>query len=104
MSFTRKKENFVCEHCGHQVEGTGYTNHCPKCLWSKHFDIEPGDRAQSCGGLMAPIDVFYQSGEWVVVHECQKCGERRRKKITPKDEFEEVIRLKQKKKKKKVKG
>ena len=53
---------------------------------------------------MAPIDVFYQSGEWVVVHECQKCGERRRKKITPEDDFDEVIRLERQINDKKVKG
>lgn len=24
----------MCEHCSAEVLGTGYTNHCPKCLWS----------------------------------------------------------------------
>ena len=55
--FNRKKENFVCENCGEKVEGNGYTNHCPNCLWSKHVDINPGDRAETCHGLLKPIAV-----------------------------------------------
>ena len=45
MSFTRKVEDFTCEHCGREVHGNGYTNHCPHCLHSKHVDVNPGDRA-----------------------------------------------------------
>ncbi|MFA6992594.1 MAG: RNHCP domain-containing protein, partial [Candidatus Gracilibacteria bacterium] len=37
--FSRTIEDFVCEKCGAKVKGDGYTNHCPKCLWSKHVDI-----------------------------------------------------------------
>ena len=55
--FVRRREDFVCEHCGTKVVGDGYTNHCPKCLWSKHVDIMPGDRAEDCQGLMRPIDI-----------------------------------------------
>ena len=50
-TFIRKTEDFICEHCGREVRGNGYTNHCPYCLWSKHVDINPGDRAAGCGGL-----------------------------------------------------
>ena len=41
LKFKRKKENFVCENCGAEVKGDGFTNHCPKCLYSKHVDIFP---------------------------------------------------------------
>ena len=54
--FIKVKEDFVCEHCGAEVKGDGYTNHCPKCLWSKHVDVHPGDRAAECGGMMALFD------------------------------------------------
>lgn len=37
-NFTRVIEDFICENCGTEVKGNGYTNHCPKCLWSKHVD------------------------------------------------------------------
>lgn len=102
--FTKKKENFVCEHCGETVEGTGYTNHCPKCLWSKHVDINPGDRAQECGGMMKPVDIYIEGQNWIVVHECQKCSTKRRKKIEPTDDFDEVIELEKEINKKKTKG
>ncbi|MFN2146641.1 MAG: RNHCP domain-containing protein, partial [Anaerolineales bacterium] len=34
--FQRRIEYFICEHCGAEVSGVGFTNHCPVCLWSKH--------------------------------------------------------------------
>jgi hypothetical protein len=52
-----------------------YRNHCPTCLWSKHVDIEPGDRAASCCGLMRPQCVDRRAGKGlVIVHECVVCG------------------------------
>ena len=33
----KNKEDFICENCGAFVVGTGYTSHCPQCLWSKHY-------------------------------------------------------------------
>ncbi|MEA1909889.1 MAG: RNHCP domain-containing protein, partial [Patescibacteria group bacterium] len=56
-NFIKTTEDFTCEHCGYNVKGTGYTNHCPKCLYSKHVDDVPGDRKNKCNGLMAPIGV-----------------------------------------------
>lgn len=78
MTFTRTKEDFVCEHCGTQVQGSGYTNHCPKCLWSKHVDISPGDRAERCGGMMEPIALEGSSPSYRIVHRCSVCGTERR--------------------------
>ena len=75
MSFTRKIENFVCDQCGARVTGDGYTNHCPECLWSKHVDEDPGDRASPCGGMMEPASVQVLSGgAWKIVHKCLRCG------------------------------
>lgn len=91
--FQRKKEDFVCENCGQEVKGNGYTNHCPCCLYSKHVDVNPGDRAESCGGLMEPIDLELKDGKYVVVHKCQKCGFIRRNKIVDGDNFEAVLKL-----------
>ena len=55
--FTKNDNGFICENCGHEVLPLGYTsrNHCPKCLFSKHVDKEPGDRLESCKGLLRPI-------------------------------------------------
>ncbi len=91
--FTKKKENFTCEHCGAKVEGNGYTNHCPRCLWSKHVDINPGDREDECGGMMKPVDIYLQKQDWIIIHECGLCRQRSKNKILPEDDFDEVVRL-----------
>jgi hypothetical protein len=93
MSFTRKKEDFICEKCGTEVKGDGYTNHCPKCLWSKHVDVHPGDRAAECGGMMKPSKVIFQKGEWIITHECIKCGAKKNNKTVPTDDFDVLVAL-----------
>lgn len=102
--FIQKKEDFICNHCGEKVHGTGYTNHCPKCLWSQHIDINPGDRASQCLGMMRPVDFYLQNQDWIVVHECEKCGYKKKNKVTPEDDFDEVIRLEKAINDKKVRG
>ena len=64
MTFIRKTEDFICENCGAVVVGNGYTNHCPACLYSKHVDRSPGDRAADCGGLMEPVAVALKRGDY----------------------------------------
>lgn len=91
--FQRKKEDFVCGHCGQKVKGSGYTNHCPYCLWSKHMDVNPGDRADECGGLMRPVDIYKEGNDWIIVHRCEKCGEKRKKKTDEVDDTEAIIKL-----------
>lgn len=55
--------------------GSDHRNHCPNCLSSLHVDIEPGDRAADCGGIMDPIAVWVRkNGEWAIVHRCRICG------------------------------
>ena len=73
-SFKRNKEDFVCENCGEKVVGNGFTNHCPHCLYSKHVDIDPGDRAEDCGGLMEPINLELERGKYIITQKCLKCG------------------------------
>ena len=52
--FNMINEDFICENCGAKVSKSDYTarDHCPLCLYSKHVDINPGDRANNCKGLM----------------------------------------------------
>ena len=53
----------------------GYRNHCPACLYSKHVDDRPGDRAAGCGGLMRPAGMTHRSGKGLmIVHRCVVCG------------------------------
>jgi hypothetical protein len=86
--FQKKQEDFTCEHCGHEVKGTGYTNHCPACLWSKHVDINPGDRAATCQGMMRPIRVELEKKEYILTHECVTCGHNKRNKMSLDDDFD----------------
>lgn len=92
--FQKKVEDFTCEHCGAEVKGTGYTNHCPKCLWSKHVDVNPGDRASLCGGMMPPVSVEQRKGgEFSLVLRCEKCRHERRNILTLNDNMEEAARI-----------
>ena len=71
--FQRKKEDFTCEVCKTEVVGTGYTNHCPECLTSKHVDIFPGDRLEECGGVMPVTEIIRKGDGYTLVHSCQTC-------------------------------
>lgn len=90
--FQRRIEDFTCGHCGQSVTGDGYTNHCPHCLYSRHVDINPGDRAEDCGGLMQPVGIDNLKGEWVITHECMTCHATRRCK-TRSEDMDAVIAL-----------
>ena len=91
--FQRNIEDFTCEHCGAEVKGNGYTNHCPRCLWSKHVDINPGDRLSKCGGLMEPIEIQMKNGGYLILHQCQKCGFEKRNKTIKEDSLDEIIKI-----------
>ncbi|MFC1452936.1 RNHCP domain-containing protein [Verrucomicrobiota bacterium] len=81
---------FQCEHCGEVVSGTApgteNRNHCPRCLWSLHVDLQVGDRRSGCRGLMEPISVWVMgNGEWRIVHRCRKCGMMRANRVAGDD-------------------
>ncbi|MDR3078605.1 MAG: RNHCP domain-containing protein [Rickettsiales bacterium] len=90
--FQKNVENFVCENCGRLVLGDGYTNHCPGCLYSKHVDINPGDRACDCQGLMRPVALVQKNGGFVVVQECLSCHFRRSNRVSEADNLEELMK------------
>jgi rubrerythrin len=91
--FERTKEDFICGNCGYAVRGNGYTNHCPRCLWSQHVDVNPGDRAAVCGGLMEPTGAELKKGTWVISHRCTKCGFERKNKTAPDDDFNTILQI-----------
>lgn len=90
-TFQKRKEDFICARCGYSVTGDGYTNHCPRCLYSRHLDIHPGDRAATCGGLMEPV--FLESTKSVrkLTHRCLACGYEKKNKVNEEDNFEALI-------------
>ncbi len=75
--FKKNDSGFICANCGFEVLPLGYTsrNHCPRCLCSLHLDINPGDRAADCGGIMRPVRVIPDPKRgYIIVHKCEKCG------------------------------
>jgi hypothetical protein len=95
-SFVRNKENFTCENCKAFIEGNGYTNHCHECFYSKHVDIQPGDRQAGCSGLMKPISVQGATNSMTITHECMLCGFKRNNKLQEEDNMSALINLVQK--------
>ena len=91
--FQRKIEDFICGNCGFGVTGNGYTNHCPKCLYSRHVDINPGDRLNRCRGLMAPIGLEIKAGEYILIHKCLKCGAVKKNKAAAEDDHQALVKL-----------
>ncbi len=91
--FQRTIEDFTCENCGAKVRGDGYTDHCPVCLWSRHVDVNPGDRAADCGGLMKPMGLELKHGETRIVYICEKCGHEHRVKKAEDDDYEKILKL-----------
>ena len=95
-NFTVIDEEFICEYCNHKVPKLNYTarDHCPNCLYSKHLDINPGDRSNDCHGLLEPIGVELSSKKgYVIVYKCKKCGEIKRNKAADDDNMDLIIKL-----------
>ncbi len=99
--FQKNDSGFICAHCGKEVLPLGYTsrNHCPFCLYSLHVDINPGDRANPCGGALRPIRTEpHPKRGYIIVHRCEKCGGISRcraaheAKVQP-DDIDLIIRL-----------
>ena len=99
-NFEKKDESFVCANCGNFVEPLGYTSrdHCNKCLCSIHVDIMPGDRQNTCKGLLVPFDIETNSKKgYVIVYKCQKCGQIHKNKSAEDDNFDEILNVMKKK-------
>jgi rubredoxin len=91
--FQRRKEDFQCGNCGASITGDGYTNHCARCLWSKHVDIFPGDRASKCNGPMEPTYLRQEGTSYILTHRCQICGHEKKNKGAESDDFEALLAL-----------
>ena len=92
-------ENFICENCGEKIEKLNYTarDHCNKCLYSKHVDINPGDRMNECKGLLVPIDIEKFKDTYKIIYECNKCHIKHENIIAIDDNFDEILNLMKKK-------
>ena len=92
-AFIKTTEDFNCAHCGAVVRGNGYTNHCPNCLWSRHVDENPGDRAATCGGMMRPIAAEADGARFVITHKCEQCGKIKRQRTSDDDNIDVIIEV-----------
>tara|TARA_B100000683_G_C12442810_1_gene536864 strand:- start:322 stop:804 length:483 start_codon:yes stop_codon:yes gene_type:complete len=83
-------ESFVCGHCGKDVPigDVMIRDHCPFCLWGRHLDNIPGDRAADCGGLMKPLSFSVLGGTRWIHYECTKCSHQFRVRAHPDDTLE----------------
>lgn len=93
--FTMRDESFICENCGKQVNTLNYTarDHCPFCLYSKHVDINPGDRLNNCLGLLKPIGVEKFKNTYKIIYKCNKCNNKHKNIIANDDNMDEIIKL-----------
>jgi hypothetical protein len=91
MSNPRTQEqSFTCLRCRLHVSGNAFgtknRNHCPACLWSRHLDDQPGDRASPCRAPMEPIGIeVRKDGEWALIHRCTACHTLRANRIAGDD-------------------
>ena len=93
--FYMKDEEFVCENCKKQVNKLNYTarDHCPYCLYSKHVDINPGDRNNPCKGLLKPITIEKYKNTYKIIYKCLKCNQNHKNIIAKDDNFDLIIEL-----------
>lgn len=88
-------EEFICLVCGNNVKPLGYTarDHCPKCLCSFHVDINPGDRASSCKGILRPIGIEKAKNIFKIIYKCDKCGMIKKNIQANDDNMDLIIKL-----------
>lgn len=93
--FNMLDEEFICENCNKKAEKLNYTarDHCPYCLYSKHVDINPGDRNNTCHGLLKPIDIEKYKNTYKIIYKCQKCNQNHKNIIANDDDFNKIISL-----------
>ncbi len=87
--------SFVCRNCNFQVEPLGYTarDHCPKCLYSIHVDINPGDRANTCFGNLVPYNIEKFKDTYKILYKCDKCGELKKNIMANDDNYDLILEI-----------
>lgn len=95
--FKELDEGFVCENCKKEVFALGYTSrdHCPYCLYSKHVDINPGDRANLCKGLLKPTGIEKFKDTYKIIYVCEKCKTPHKNIIAKDDDMNRIIEISQ---------
>jgi hypothetical protein len=102
-------QDFKCRQCGffvtasRELSGVNNRNHCPRCLWSRHMDLNaPGDRRSECLSRMQPIGLTIKQtnkrygdnqGELMLVHHCTGCGKISINRVAGDDDTPMLYRL-----------
>ena len=94
-NFTMIDEDFICENCNKLVTKLKYTarDHCPYCLYSKHLDINPGDRNNECKGLLKPIGIEKFKDTFKIIYKCEKCHQSHKNIMAKDDDMDLIIKL-----------
>lgn len=93
--FSMLDEGFICNHCGLKVEPLYYTarDHCPFCLYSKHVDINPGDRLNPCQGSFKPIGIETWKNTYKILYQCETCKQKHKNIVAKDDNMDLIIQL-----------
>lgn len=93
--FTKLDEEFICENCKQKIEKLNYTtrDHCNHCLYSKHVDINPGDRQNPCKGLLKPIGIEKFKNTYKIIYKCEKCNQIHKNIMATDDNMDLIIEL-----------
>lgn len=93
--FTKLDEEFICENCKQKIEKLNYTtrDHCNYCLYSKHVDINPGDRQNTCKGLLKPIGIEKFKNTYKIIYKCEKCNQIHKNIMANDDNMDLIIEL-----------
>lgn len=91
--FNELDEEFICEKCGQKVEKLNYSSrdHCNYCLYSKHVDINPGDRLNKCQGLLKPIGIEKYKDTFKIIYICEKCKKKHKNIMARDDDMDKII-------------
>jgi len=95
-NFTKNDNGFICVNCGKKIKPLGYTSrdHCTNCLCSIHIDVMPGDRANTCLGILVPINVEINSKKgYVINYKCSKCNQLHNNKAADDDKFSTILTI-----------
>ena len=96
--FNELDEEFICLNCGKNVNKLEYSSrdHCPHCLYSLHVDINPGDRQNTCKGLLKPIDIEKFKDTYKIIYKCERCHQLHKNIMAKDDDYEEILKLSKK--------
>ena len=57
------------------------------------MDINPGDRAERCRGMMRPMEVKKDREWYFLIHRCEKCGQERKNRTDREDDFNKIVEV-----------